>query len=350
MTRPATPGGGDDQRVESSAELGSDEGAERRGYPGFFSSARGLLLPVGSQVRSDGLGGYYIDFSLKASTPRWPPEWLGDPADHAHVVTAQWGLGCYERYLRGEGEPWLAAAIDSADHMLGEQERGGVRDGGWSHQKAKSHTYQLVPPWLSAMAQGEGASLLVRAHAATNDDRFAEGARRALGPLAVPTAEGGVRSSIGAGFFLEEYPTDPPSHVLNGGIFALWGYRDVALALGDEEARREFERGVDTLAQNLGRWDTGSWSRYDLFPRRVDNVASSAYHLLHINQLLAMQLIAPRPELAAAAERFEGYRRSRPNRMRAFGRKALFRLLVPRNRLLAHRTPFARPPARRSTG
>ena len=162
-------------------------------------------------------------------------------------------------------------------------------------------------PWLSAMAQGEGASLLVRAHAATKDDRFADAAHRALGSLAVPIAEGGLRARLGAGFFLEEYPTDPPSHVLNGGIFALWGYHDVALGLGDEVARREFERGVDTLAQNVGRWDTGSWSRYDLFPRRVDNVASSAYHLLHINQLLAMQLIAPSPELAAAAARFEGY-------------------------------------------
>jgi hypothetical protein len=166
----------------------------------------------------------------------------------------------------------------------------------------------------------------------------------------VPTAEGGVRARLGAGFFLEEYPTDPPSLVLNGGIFALWGYRDVAVALGDEEAHREFERGVDTLAGNLQRWDTGSWSRYDLFPRRVDNVASPAYHVLHINQLLAMQLIAPRPELAAAAAKFDRYRRSRPHRMRAFARKALFRVLVPRNRLLAHRTPFARAAAGRTNG
>jgi heparosan-N-sulfate-glucuronate 5-epimerase len=332
--------------VESSAEAAAaGRRAERRGYPGFFSSARTLSLPVGSQVGSDGLGGYYIDFSVKAGTPRWPPEWL-DPAEHAHVVTAQWGLGCYERYLMGEGEAWLTAAIDTADHLLSEQERGGALDGGWSHRKAKPHSYRLLPPWLSAMAQGEGASLLVRAHAATDDDRFADAARRALRPLGMPIAEGGVRARLGAGFFLEEYPTDPPSHVLNGGIFALWGYHDLAVALGDEDARCEFERGVDTLAQNLGRWDTGGWSRYDLFPRRIDNVASPAYHVLHINQLRAMQLIAPRPELAIAAERFEGYLRSRPHRIGAFARKALFRVLVPRNRLLAHRTPFARPRVR----
>ena len=63
---------------------------------------------------------------------------------------------------------------------------------------------------------------------------------------------------------------------------------------------------MDTLARNIDRWDTGSWSRYDLFPHRVVNVASSSYHVLHINQLRAMQLVCPREELEAAATRFEG--------------------------------------------
>ena len=44
------------------------------------------------------------------------------------------------------------------------------------------------------------------------------------------------------------------------------------------EARRLFEEGVTTLARNLHRWDTGQWSRYDLFPHPVPNVASPAYH------------------------------------------------------------------------
>jgi hypothetical protein len=152
-----------------------------------------------------------------------------------------------------------------------------------------------------------------------------------------------VRTELGSGFFLQEYPTDPPSHVLNGGIFALWGYHDVALGLGDADARREFDEGVDTLAKNIQRWDTGAWTRYDLFPFPLTNLASSFYHHLHIDQLRAMQLIAPRPEFEAAVERFEHYRVSRARRMRAFAHKALFRTLVPRNRLLGRRTPFRRP-------
>ena len=72
----------------------------------------------------------------------------------------------------------------------------------------------------------------------------------------------------------EEYPTEPPSFVLNGAIFAAWGVRDVAVGLADAEARGLFAAVVETLAGAVDRWDTGYWSLYDLYPHRVRNVAS----------------------------------------------------------------------------
>jgi heparosan-N-sulfate-glucuronate 5-epimerase len=317
-------------------------GPERtdHGDPGMFSSARTFAPPIGSFVHPGELGGYFIDFTAKAPEPRWPPPWLPEPEKLIHVAAAQWGLGCYERFLNGEGDEWLSAMIAAADHLLEQQEQGGTLDGAWPHRVAMPHTYRLTPPWLSAMAQGEGASVLVRAHLRTGEERYADGALRALRLLAVPTPDGGVRAPLGDGYFLEEYPTEPPSLVLNGGIFALWGYYDVAIALGDAHARDEFEVGVDTLAANLWRWDTGRWSLYDLFPHPAPNIASSAYHLLHTTQLRAMRLVAPREEFEATADRFDYYASSRLRRFDAFARKVAFRLVVPRNSLLAHRTPF----------
>jgi D-glucuronyl C5-epimerase C-terminus len=294
-------------------------------------------LPVGPRITPGELGGYYIDFRAKAETPRWPPDWWVEGATN-HVVAAQWGLGAFERHLGGEGEGWLDAAVAVTEHLLARQRE----DGGWPHERPMRHTYRMQVPWLSAMAQGEVASLAVRVYDATGDERFAQAGRRALEPMSVAVADGGVRARLGSGFFLEEYPTDPPSLVLNGGIFALWGYYDVAVALGDDASRREFDAGVRTLAANIDRWDTGSWSRYDLVDRAVTNVASGFYHALHIDQLRALHLIAPHDALAAAADRFDRYRASRARRVAALGRKALFRVLVPRHSLLAHRTPFAR--------
>lgn len=310
--------------------------------PDFFSSAKSFPTAMGNNIEAGKVRGYYFDLRFKAETPSWPPSWLKSRDEQLHVGTAQWALGAYERYLEGEGEEWLACALEAGRYLVDDLEQGGPFDGAWLHWMEMPHTYRLRPPWISAMAQGEGASLLVRLHAETGDESFAEAARRALKPLSIPVRSGGVRALLGGGPFFEEYPTEPPSFVLNGGIFAMWGCYDVGVGLEDSAATQDFEDALDALARSIERWDTGYWSLYDLFPHPVfPNVASSAYHALHITQLRAMQRIAPRKELEETAERFEGYTKERGNGARAFAVKSAFRLLTPRNRLLAHKPPWS---------
>jgi heparosan-N-sulfate-glucuronate 5-epimerase len=308
-----------------------------RSYPGFFSSARSFALPAGSQFGPDGVRGYYIDLRVKAEAPEWPHPSLGRLEDRLWVRVHQWGLGAYERYLAGEGEQWLRNALDVGEYALSEQLEGGDRDGLWLNRLPYTKTFQLPAGWPSAMAQGEGASLLARLHLETGEERFADAARRAVRAMSLPSAEGGVQALLDGRPWPEEYPTDPPSFVLNGGIFALWGYYDAAVALRDADARRAFDEGADTLAGALHRWDTGYWSRYDLFPHPVPNVASSFYHALHTSQLEAMHVIAPRPQFEQTAARFAGYAGSRLSRNRAFARKVMFRLAVPRNEFMSKR-------------
>jgi hypothetical protein len=314
-----------------------------RGDPDLFSRASTFAPPVGSRIGPGMVDGYYIDFAVKARSPGWPPYWLPAPADTLYVAVCQWGLGAYERFLGGEGDEWLSGARAAGEFLVANQERDGPQRGAWLHRWQLPHTYRLPVPWASAMAQGEGASLLVRLFKATGDERYAESASLAMAPMEVPVAEGGLRADLDAGAFLEEYPTAPSSFVLNGGIFALWGCRDVALALDDPRAADLFEQAVGTLVRNLGRWDTGWWSLYDLFPHPTPNIASSAYHLLHTNQLRALHAVAPDDELSRTIERFQRYFDSPRNARRAFARKVLFRLMVPRNRLLANRVGARRP-------
>lgn len=296
----------------------------------FFSSS--FRQPIGAYVDDDAVRGYHIDMRVKASRPQWPEAWPWAPGEQSWIALAQLGLGAHERWIAGEGERWLEVARGVADMLCENQVEGGGRDGGWEHHFDLPHTYALPAPWVSAMAQGEAASLLVRLHAATGDERYAQAARRALRLLAVPSGEGGTAAALGGRPFPQEYPTSPPAFVLNGAIFAMWGWYDVALALGDGEARESFEHAVETLALNIHRWDSGWWSLYDLYPHRFRNPASFAYHELHIAQLEAMHRIAPGAELREAADRFASYASSPANRARAFAAKAAFRLLVPRRR------------------
>ena len=305
--------------------------------------SQSFRLDRGRHVDAGGVRGYPIDFSAKADAPSLLPGFVDEPGRYLWVAHVQRALGCYERWLGGDGDEWLAAARDAGDLLIRNQAGGGgPHDGGWVQLAPYPHTFELRPPWVSSMAQGEAASLLVRLHAETGEERYADAARRALAPMSVPSSEGGACAALDGRPFPEEYPTQPPSFVLNGAIFALWGFRDVAVGLGDDGARRAFGEGVDGLAASIHRWDTGRWSLYDLFPHRVPNVASVAYHALHVAQLEAMVELEPRPELAAAAERFAAYGASRLGRAGAFARKALFRLAEPRSGRAARLLPWAR--------
>ena len=145
---------------------------------------------------------------------------------------------------------------------------------------------------------------------------------------------------------LQEYPTEPPAHVLNGWVSALWGLYDVSLAhskgqvnIGDDVVsgcRTAFERGVEALAARISHYDTAlGWSRYDLFPHRIVHVASPFYHRLHIEQLRAMARLCPGiPTLAAFAARWEMSAHRPISRAVALARKVAFRMLEPRRQPL----------------
>lgn len=306
----------------------------------IFGSERSFAPPIGERFNLDDAdpGGYYIDFRVKLETTEWPPQWLAPLDGQLHVGTVQWALGAYERYLHGEGEEWLDAALAGAHHLISVQEQGGAFDGALLHWVPMPHTYLLPVPWASGITQGEAASLFARLHLATGEEQFAEAALRAIRPLQAPTTEGGLLTDLDGPFF-EEYPSSPPSLVLNGEIFALWGLRDAGRALGDPGATELFERGLACLSANLHRYDTGTWSRYDLFPHPMKNLASASYHLLHINQLLVLEQMGAPPEVRRVRERFAHYRQSARKRGEAFVDKVGFRMLVPRNPTLAPLSP-----------
>ena len=301
--------------------------------------------PRGTRVPSSGVGGYYIDLRVKATSVDVLTAWPWERGTRPWVGLTQLGLGAYERYLAGEGESWLGLARDVSDELCRLQVSDGPRDGAWEHALDYPHTFSVRAPWVSAMAQGQAASLLVRTFGETGHDRYADSAVRALRLNSVLVEDGGACALLAGAPFPQEYPTQPASHVLNGGIYAMWGWRDVAEGLGEAGARRSYDAAVETLASNVGRWDAGWWSRYDLVDRRPRNLASLAYHGLHVHQLEALGDTDPRPELARALARFSAYQRSLVRRAGALGHKAAFRLRTPRSSHPDRHEPTAGPPS-----
>jgi len=127
---------------------------------------------------------------------------------------------------------------------------------------------------------GGGDVVLVRAYYETDDARYLEAAEAAIRPLLVPIEEGGLQHADETGVWLEEYPTDPPTHVLNGALFTVFGLHDLVRATGDQAAATLLEESVDTIARNLDRYESDGWVLYELkpdsWPRRPTTACTSS--------------------------------------------------------------------------
>lgn len=285
-------------------------------------------------VAGDPASGYYNDLRVELGTDD-PAEAgrrlgaLGEDRHRAnHVTVAQLALGAWQR--REDDASWLEVFAEGATRLAASLED----DGGLPYLFAMPHTYTIDPPWYSAMAQGQAASVFVRAALTLGDERFADAAELAIQPLT--TEDSSIVARTPEGPVLQEYPTRPPSHVLNGWIFALWGLYDVAaLTNGNgpsgREARRAFLEGTAALVRRLDLYDAGlGWSRYDLYPHRLLHVASPFYHSLHVALLQATADLSGKQALRDKAAAWETAAGRLPLRTAAIARKVAFRLVYPR--------------------
>jgi hypothetical protein len=185
----------------------------------------------------------------------------------------------------------------------------------------------LKAPWYSALAQGQGISLLVRAYRKTGASAYLEAAERVFKSFLKSTHEGGVAFRDDRGnLWFEEYIVSPPTHILNGFIWAAWGIYDYFLATQSQPARDLFEQAVTTLRANLDRYDLGFWSLYEESNTVLPMVASPFYHRLHVVQLRVMHRMTGDEVFARYADKWETYTRSRAKRTRALCYKSAFKL------------------------
>jgi heparosan-N-sulfate-glucuronate 5-epimerase len=248
------------------------------------------------------------------------------------IAIAQWGLANYNLFSATRDEVRWQKTLKAAHWLTANLEQNAHGLWVWNHHFDWEYRDTLKAPWYSGLAQGQGVSLLLRAHAHARSDRekeqFNSAVERAFVALTRLISDGGVlfedeRNDL----WIEEYIVRPPTHILNGFIWALWGVFDLWLARGDDTAKGIFDRGAETLTRNLARYDTGYWSLYEQSGTRLKMLASPFYHQLHIVQLRVMSKLTGDTRFADVATRWESYAQRRSNRTRALIEKSAFKLL-----------------------
>lgn len=313
----------------------------RRLFPAYLRPQKSQLTfwydtpEVNEDCQPRELGEYYMLFAGKADY-RGPHDSSGIPLLDYHgalglqynpIAIAQYGLGNYNLFCRtrepGRQRKYLAVADWLVTNL--EQNHAGLWV--WNHHFDWEYRTPLKAPWYSALAQGQGISLLVRAHRETGCAAYLDAAQRAFVSFLKPVDEGGVVSLDERGdTWFEEYIVSPPTHILNGFIWANWGVYDYFLATGESQAWGLFDQAVRTLAANLQRYDVGFWSLYEQSGTWLKMMASPFYHHLHIVQLEILYRLTGEEIFKRYAAKWNSYRRSRPKRTAALGYKVIFKL------------------------
>jgi hypothetical protein len=141
----------------------------------------------------------------------------------------------------------------------------------------------MIAPWSGAYTQCLWVSALARCHIMTGDQKYFDAAAASMRALTVPTGHYQGMSTIVGGnrYWLEEYPSFPPQHTLNGAIYGIWSVLDWYFLTDDPTAERLYRAFVRSLEADLHHYDTGDWTYYDRFQR----IAPETYHRIHITQM-----------------------------------------------------------------
>jgi len=281
------------------------------------------------------LGEYYMLFAEKADYPGHHDS-AGIPMLNYHgkiglqynpIAIAQWGLGNYNLFCQTQGNERKKRFLAASDWLRSQLDQNSPGTWTWNHHFDWEYRSPLKAPWYSALAQGQGISLLVRAYRESGDAVYLEAANRAFTSFLMSTRDGGVTFTDKRGnLWFEEYIVSPPTHILNGFIWAAWGVYDYFLATQNTAARDLFARAVLTLRTNLDRYDNGFWSLYEQSGTLLPMVASPFYHRLHVVQLRVMHRLTGDGTFAKFADKWEACARSRFKRTRALCYKSAFKL------------------------
>ncbi len=242
---------------------------------------------------------------------------LTGPEGHYHAIRiSQFALHLHERWCvkndEAAREDFLKQAIWLRDNQETQPIAGMYRfNFPWPKYGARAG-------WVSAMAQGEAISTLLRAEHVSPGKGFADAAWRAAEPFRYDIPSGGVVWRNGSNIFFEEVANVNAPHILNGCIFALWGLWELWVSSPQAWQGELVERCVETLRRWLPLYDTGWWTLYSLMrnPTGRSHLATLKYHAFHIAQMKILGAMFDEPDFTKAADRWTSYIDERSSRGR----------------------------------
>ncbi len=229
-----------------------------------------------------------------------------DPVGYHPTTIAQYALANWNRYLATQNEAYRSTFLAQANWLTENEVRIGDDVGGWPISFPHWDVFN-GGPWLSALAQGSGISVLTRAYQLTDEERYLEAMHRVTRTFELDILDGGVSTPISPdGIFFEEVAVYPASHSLSGFVWALFGLYDYIECTADSQVRTVIQCSHATMHRLLEEYDTGYWAHADLLRRHL---ASPQHLALQTSLLEALAIVSSCEHCSEIASRWKGYQR-----------------------------------------
>lgn len=269
---------------------------------------------IGKVYSKDDICGYYNDLTEKVIKRSFNgnkvPKSMVDTGEEIYfsIEIFQYGLGAFDLYLLNNDKSMLEKTIACANWAIDNQQE----NGSWI-----TFDYQHPESPYSAMAQGEGISLLTRAYLTTKNEDYCTALKKAKDFMLKPIDQGGTTLYVENDVYFYECTYAPL--VLNGWIFSLWGIIDYCKLIEDSQTKHILEQTLSTLEQHLPDFDMQYWSKYD----NGNRICSPFYNKLHVEQLKVMFNLTQKEIYKKYAEKWENCQSNFFYRNYAFIKKAV---------------------------
>jgi len=263
-----------------------------------------IKLNVGTVSLAEELGSYYID--MRPAIIHYTDNIWGGKFDENGVPLcgsvdgfiyfpiniAQYGFILHAEWLETKSENTLITLKNCINVLESlKSEKNGTFVWHHNHYEAK---YKIDSPWASAMAQGEVISFYLRMYQILKNAFLLDTAIKAYEFLKFDYKDGGVRRIDNNGYlWFEEYPSNPPSYVLNGFIYTIFGLYDLYRVTQRTDVKKDIDLCIETLKSNLHKFDAGYWSYYDLLKKEL--VRYYYQKNVHVPQLEVLYLLTNEP-------------------------------------------------------
>lgn len=150
--------------------------------------------------------------------------------------------------------------------------------------------YDIQPPWVGAMDQGQALSFYARYYQITKEEHFLNQCKKIAAYFEVEIQDGGFkRIDDNGNLWFEEYPSSNPSFVLNGFIYSIYGLIDFYRITHDSKLKVIIDSCFETIKNNIHKYDAGYWSYYDQLKKEL--VRYYYQKNVHVPQLKTLFLL-----------------------------------------------------------